>query len=136
MNRKLRRDLGQEIAERMVREMASDQRTETPEPASSVDVLLQQLATSVVGLLREAGSRQPTTDPGFEARLQKAERRLAKLASVEGDDDDDGPDGSWEGTPNLKYAKPKYKDVESVLKYVEDEGCGGSIKLVIMNFND
>lgn len=136
MNRRLRRDLGQEIAERMVREMASDQRTETPEPASSVDVLLQQLATSVAGLLREAGSRQPTTDPGFEARLQKAERRLAKLGSLDGDDDDDGPDDSWEGLPNLKYAKPKYKDVESVLKYIENEDSCGAIKLVIMNFND
>ena len=136
MNRKLRRDLGQEIAERMVSEMESGRRIETSEPAATVDVLLQQLATSVVGLLREAGSRQPVTDPALEARLQKAERRLAKLASVDGDDDDDGPDGSWGGTPNLKYAKPKYKDVESVLKYVEDEDGCSAIKLVIMNFND
>ena len=39
--------------------------------------------------------------------------------------------------PNLKYRKPKYKNVESILKYVEDEdGPSGGVKLVIMNFND
>ena len=38
--------------------------------------------------------------------------------------------------PNLKYAKPKYKNVESVLKYIEDSDDTGGIKLVIMNFND
>ena len=39
--------------------------------------------------------------------------------------------------PNLKYRKPKYKNVESVLKYVESEKDDtGGVKLVIMNFND
>jgi hypothetical protein len=38
--------------------------------------------------------------------------------------------------PNLKYAKPKYKNVESVLKYIEDSQDTGGFKLVIMNFND
>jgi len=39
--------------------------------------------------------------------------------------------------PNLKYRKPKYKNVESILNYVESEGGSGEIiKLVIMNFND
>lgn len=38
--------------------------------------------------------------------------------------------------PNLKYRKPKYKNVESVLKYVEGEEGANGIKLVIMNFND
>ena len=39
--------------------------------------------------------------------------------------------------PNLKYRKPKYNNVNEVLKYVESEGGNGEgIKLVIMNFND
>lgn len=39
--------------------------------------------------------------------------------------------------PNLKYRKPKYKNIESILSYVESEGDRGeTIKLVIMNFND
>ena len=39
--------------------------------------------------------------------------------------------------PNLKYRKPKYENVESILKYVETpEEKGQGVKLVIMNFND
>lgn len=39
--------------------------------------------------------------------------------------------------PNLKYSKPKYQNVNELLKYVEsDTGRGDGIKLVIMNFND
>lgn len=39
--------------------------------------------------------------------------------------------------PNLKYRKPKYEHVESILKYVETpEEKGQGVKLVIMNFND
>lgn len=39
--------------------------------------------------------------------------------------------------PNLKYRKPKYNNVNEILKYVESEGgSGDGIKLVIMNFND
>ncbi len=39
--------------------------------------------------------------------------------------------------PNLKYRKPKYQNVNEMLKYVEsDSGKGDGVKLVIMNFND
>ena len=39
--------------------------------------------------------------------------------------------------PNLKYRKPKYKNVESILNYVEsNEDDKAGVKLVIMNFND
>lgn len=39
--------------------------------------------------------------------------------------------------PNLKYRKPKYQNVNEMLKYVEsDTGKGDGVKLVIMNFND
>jgi len=39
--------------------------------------------------------------------------------------------------PNLKYRKPKYNSMDSVLKYIEsDDGENGGIKLIIMNFND
>jgi hypothetical protein len=39
--------------------------------------------------------------------------------------------------PNLKYKKPKYQNVNEMLKYVEsDSGKGDGVKLVIMNFND
>jgi len=39
--------------------------------------------------------------------------------------------------PNLKYRKPKYQNVNELLKYVEsDKGKPDGVKLVIMNFND
>lgn len=38
--------------------------------------------------------------------------------------------------PNLKYMKSKYENVSDLMNYVESDGCGGGIKLVIMNFND
>ena len=50
---------------------------------------------------------------------------------------DDG--GAKEGSssfPNLKYAMPKYNNVESLLNYVEKGEEQGGLKRVIMNFND
>ena len=38
--------------------------------------------------------------------------------------------------PNLKYAEPKYKNIESLMKFVESKGEAGGVKLIIMNFND
>lgn len=39
--------------------------------------------------------------------------------------------------PNLKYRKPKYNNMDSVLKYVEsDKDDKSGVKLIIMNFND
>lgn len=39
--------------------------------------------------------------------------------------------------PNLKYKKPKYKNIGDILKYTEsDEGAGDGVRIVIMNFND
>ena len=53
-------------------------------------------------------------------------------------DDDDGAEitGTGSSFPNLKYAKPKYKNIESILKYVDQAEELGGVKLVIMNFND
>ena len=135
MNRKLFRGLGREIADRLVTDLGHDPLLETPEPATAVDVLLEQLAANMVGLLREASSLQHRSDPAREARLHKAKRRLARLAFADRDDDDADTATNWSGASNLKYAQPKYKDVESVLKYIESEE-GSEVKLVIMNLND
>ena len=49
-----------------------------------------------------------------------------------------GPAQKQDGTDlsNLKYGKSKYKNVESLLNYIETKEADGGIKLVIMNFND
>lgn len=75
----------------------------------------------------------------IQSALAKAEEKLnrALSLSVDNDDDDDDLSDPRANFPNLKYAKPKYKNMESVLKYIEsDDGRSGGVKLVIMNFND
>ena len=54
----------------------------------------------------------------------------------EAEEDEDEADAAGPSLPNLKYAKPKYKDVESILRYVESDDGPSGVKLVIMNFND
>jgi len=75
----------------------------------------------------------------IRSALAKAEEKLNRALnlSVDNDDDDDDASDPRANFPNLKYARPKYKNMESVLKYIEsDDGRSGGVKLVIMNFND
>lgn len=75
----------------------------------------------------------------IQSALAKVEEKLNRALnlSVDNDDDDDDLSDPRVNFPNLKYAKPKYKNMESVLKYIEsDDGRSGGVKLVIMNFND
>lgn len=76
-----------------------------------------------------------------QAGLAKAEEKIGRAlnASVDSDNDKDDDDEDESGLgkfPNLKYAQPKYKNVESILKYNETPDDKGGVKLVIMNFND
>ena len=90
--------------------------------------------------LEEAGWHNGFSDEDLEARLQKlqkAETKLKRLVTGHHDDDDnDEIAGTGSSYPNLKYAKSKYKNVESILKYVDKDEDRGGVKLVIMNFND
>jgi len=71
--------------------------------------------------------------------LMKAEGKLTKImekgltCSLSDEDEVKGCQAKY---PNLKYMKPKYANVESILKYVESKDDQGGVKLVIMNFND
>ena len=132
MQKKALQVLAEDIANGLLVEIRSRPGREASASASMVDLLLQRLARNVVALLREAGSVEGISDEDLEARLRKAERRLQKVALDDDDDDDDA--GS--SLPNLKYAKPKYKSVDSVLKYIEADDERAGVKLVIMNFND
>ncbi len=103
---------------------------------SIIDLLLQQLVGEVVRQLKEANSGKGLSDEDVEAKLQKVERKLEKRGITGQDDDEDEVTGTGNSFPNLKYAKPKYKNIESIFKYVERDEDKGGVKLVIMNFND
>ena len=66
-------------------------------------------------------------------RLLEVEKKLERLSAEL--DFDPGKAGGT-NLPNLKYAKSKYQDVESLLNYVGKGDDQGGLKLVIMNFND
>ena len=70
---------------------------------------------------------------GAQQRLAALERRLEKLTEQAGEP---SQGDSVTNLPNLKYAKSKYRNVESLLNYIERNEADGGIKLVIMNFND
>jgi len=74
-----------------------------------------------------------------ERKLEKVLGKLAKAGQDDDDDDDDDDEDEDDGRsrfPNLKYAQPKYHNLESVIKHVESDDGKGGVKLVLMNFND
>ena len=138
MEKKALLDMAQDIADDFVLEMENYKGAEMSDYVHIVDLLLQELGTKVVSLLREASAGNGSSSPDVEGRLLKTETKLEKLTRAGEDEDEDEDEASGTGSsfPNLKYAKPKYKDVESILKFVEHEDDKGGVKLVIMNFND
>lgn len=129
------RALAEDIAHGLVREMRRPSLSAAPRSASVVD-LLQELADRLSVLLSELGTDQSLSDKKQEAIPQRADTKLGRLTVGHPDEDEDEIDDAGSRFPNLKYAKPKYKNVESILKYIEREDDKGGVKLVIMNFND
>ncbi len=80
-----------------------------------------------------ATSSHATEGHGVQQRLAALESRIEKLARQSGKPSQADPTTNL---PNLKYAKSKYQNVESLLNYIETKEEEGGIKLVIMNFND
>lgn len=77
------------------------------------------------------------TEKGLIKAEEKLEKVMRKLGGEQAEDEDeDEIKGTGSNYPNLKYAKPKYKNMESVLKYIESKDDNGGVKLIIMNFND
>lgn len=128
------------MAGEISRGLAGEMGGRRPEPSfaseSIVDLLLQQLAGEVVRQLRRTDGGDAASEQDLERRFQKIERRLERLAIAEEEGEDAEVVSTEPSLPNLKYAQPKYKSLESVLKYVEGDDDKGVIKLVIMNFND
>ncbi len=128
--------MAEEISQSLLVELEQDQSVERSPSVNILDHLVKRLADEVVSQLGKAGSGNGSSDEQLEARLQKMERRLEKMAVSAGDGDEAKTAETGNRLPNLKYAKPKYKNVESMLKYIESDDDKGGVKLVIMNFND
>ena len=121
MNRALE-GAAREISRSLARELGTRHVSELSE-APTLDVFVRRIVEEVVAR------------DGNASRAEIA-RGAAGLNVHSPDDDDDDDRHARSRLPNLKYAKPKYKDVESVLKYIEADQDSGGVKLVIMNFND
>lgn len=67
-----------------------------------------------------------------QAGLAKAEEKISRALNGSDNTDSDKEDD----LSNRTYAQPKYKNVESILKYNETPDDKSVVKLVIMNFND
>lgn len=79
----------------------------------------------------------PDDSEGKETEGKTKESTKDQAPDQAGDQDEDEVKDSGAKYPNLKYRQPKYKNVESILKFVESsDDKGGGVKLVIMNFND
>ena len=130
------RGVSREIRQSLVHDTVPKRRLPRPVKSSMADVLLKQLAGEVLRQLEDEASGDDTGH--LENRLTSLEALVHQLVAADVDEEDEEEqedEDSQSRFPNLKYAKPKYKDVDSVLKYIED-GDSGALKLVIMNFND
>lgn len=132
--KKILKSLASDIADKLTADL-EELPSQTPGATGIGDWLVDELAGHVAQAIN--ADHEPIrkiagpVDPGHQA----LEHRGVDLNSVDGKGD---VKAGERGTsfPNLKYAKPKYKNVDSVLKYIEETQDTGGIKLVIMNFND
>ena len=136
MNEELIRLIAGDIAHDMVKEVERASAPAELRSATIIDLLLRELADKIAMLLGDFTVAGTARDMRAEAALQKAERKLEKAAVRASGADVGEARVSESSLPNLKYAKPKYNNVESILKYVEAEDDRRGVKLVIMNFND
>ena len=136
MNEGLVRLIAGDIAHDLVKEMERASLPAKPRSATIVDLLLRELADKVAMLFDDFTSAGPVRNVRVEAALQKAEGKLGRAAAKAPDDREGEARVAGNSLPNLKYAKPKYNNVESILKYVEADDDRRGVKLIIMNFND
>ena len=135
------RGLADEIADSLIKELrnraaeeSSDEEGPSQEMADEAaeNEPVKENRTLPVVSQRTSMEAGPT-DTGIHARIGALETQVEALVKRITEAFQSG-----KGTklPNLKYAKPKYQDVESLLNYIESKEDEGGVKLVIMNFND
>ena len=136
VKKSIMQSLASDISERLSADLRRLPDRATPGSAGIGDQFLDVLAKHVVDAEYVPGGPERKiagpADPGY----QDLERRGVNLDSIDGDHDDDEVHSERSRFPNLKYAKSKYGNMDSALKYIEDSQGTGGFKLVIMNFND
>ena len=102
-------------------------------PDRSMDEALQKAEEKLGEALNQTHHKEnkPEQEPGVD-RIPLDDLDDADLATIEKLE----KKGVRIIYPNLKYAKAKYENVQEVMKYIESDGSGDGIKIVIMNFND
>ena len=129
--------LVEEIADGLVQEIRNRSSEDVSGKANAADeitsIVAKEIALEVTQRLPMPASGSATANRHDQDRLTALENRLEKLAAGTGQSSKSAQDISL---PNLKYAKSKYRNVESLLNYIETKEAEGGIKLVIMNFND
>ena len=141
---KMLQSVAQDISESLALEVAAGSYERGP-MATTVEILAQDLAEEVVSRVHGLVAAQGPPIEELDARLRSMEVQLEGLMGEEPgeaeyeedeDEDEDEVPGGGSRYPNLKYAKRKYKSMDSVLKYIDSQSENGGVKLVIMNFND
>lgn len=130
-------DLAEDIAGSMLQELKVISTEPTPGSAIAVEKLADQVAKEVAEEMAEhllaKSAVTPTVGQEERDKLAALEQQVEELAQkLRGP----SPEEGTANLPNLKYAKSKYHNVESLLNYIENKDSEGGIKLVIMNFND
>ena len=117
----------QQIAHEIVRslaiEMGSRQGTNGTSPSALLDLLLRYLAREIVLQLENANSNKDGGLGNLQVGPEEGDGETEKEPTEEFDTHSEENGGS--SLPNLKYAEPKYKNVDSVLKYIDKDEEGG-----------
>ncbi len=148
-NKKIFREMSKEITNNLLSSLKNNRIESNDKEENLWQMLIEELTTQAIKeIKKELGREDFLEDKRFEINgrnteegLIKADEKLEKInRKLSGeqteDEDEDEIKGADSDYPNLKYAQPKYKNLESVLKYIESKDDKGGVKLVIMNFND
>ncbi len=125
------RVLADDIALGLVEQLQRRKAVSVPRPPRSGEMLLDEVAEELDRRQDIVQTSAISEQQVLLRRLQRVERTLEKLAArirsgptETGVESNSGEEGS------------KYQNVDTLLKYVDDSGADGGVKLVIMNFND
>lgn len=137
------------VAKHIAEDLASRLKVEKSNDSKFLKMFSKLIAKEMVKQLLKEADKNPegvkavfANSPGSlrtAKGLMKAEGKLTKIMEkglTDSLSDEDEVKGAQAKYPNLKYMKPKYANVESILKYVESKDDQSGVKLVIMNFND
>ncbi len=127
--------LAKELTDGLERQLSREDPALTPGSAELFDLLVSVLADRVALMLQSRQNGNEPTSP--EALLDLAKRIRNEARPSQGRDINDQAEGSAAADSDSNSRdKPKYANIESLLRYDDTPGPVPGVKLVIMNFND